>query len=77
MATGRPERGLALVDALAANGDLDGYHPYHVTRADLLRRLGRHAEAAEAFGRARDLTTNDAERTFLEGRHAEMLRVLN
>jgi RNA polymerase sigma-70 factor, ECF subfamily len=76
-ATGRPERGLALVDALAADGNLDGYHPYHVTRADLLRRLGRHAEAAEAFGRARDLTTNDAERTFLEGRHAEMLRVLN
>ena len=77
MATGRPDAASPLVDALAADGELDGYHPYHATRADLLRRLGRHAEAAEAYGRARDLTTNEAERTFLEGRHAEMLRVLN
>ena len=41
-----PEPALALVDALAATGDLDGYHLLHATRADLLRRIGSAAEAA-------------------------------
>ena len=52
---------LALVDEL----DLDTYHPFHVTRADLLRRLGRLGEAASAYGRAAAMAPTDAEREFL------------
>jgi RNA polymerase sigma-70 factor, ECF subfamily len=52
---------LALVDEL----DLDNYHPFHATRADLLRRLGRDGEAAAAYERAADLAPTDAERDFL------------
>src|SRR5438093_954226 len=44
-----PDPALALVDALAASGDLDGYHLFHATRADLLRRLGRTTDAASAY----------------------------
>src|SRR5205823_7016054 len=43
-----PAAALALVDEL----DLDNYQPFHATRADLLRRLGRHSEAAAAYERA-------------------------
>jgi RNA polymerase sigma-70 factor, ECF subfamily len=57
-----PEVALALVDGL----DLDGYHLYHATRADLLRRLGRDAEAAAAYDAAIARTDNQAERQFLE-----------
>jgi len=53
--------GLALVDAL----ELDGYHPLHAARADLLRRLGRDAEAASEYERAAALAPTDAERDFL------------
>jgi len=67
-----PERGLELVDALQARGDLDGYHLLPATRADLLRRLGRRPEAAAAYARARDLAINDAERGYLDGRRSEM-----
>src|SRR5207247_426984 len=56
-----PAAALALVDEL----DLDGYHPCHATRADLLRRLGRDAEAAAAYERAADIAPTDAERDFL------------
>ena len=52
---------LALVDEL----DLDNYHPFHATRADLLRRLGRDSEAATAYERAATLAPTDAERDFL------------
>ena len=45
--------------------DLDSYHPFHATRADLLRRLGRHREAAAAYERAAALAPTDAERDFL------------
>ena len=48
--------------------DLAHYHLFHATRADLLRRLGRHAEAVEAFDAALTLATNAAERRFLEQR---------
>jgi RNA polymerase sigma-70 factor (ECF subfamily) len=51
---------LALVDALGARGDLDGYHLFHATRADLLRRLGRMTEAASSYTRAVALAANDA-----------------
>jgi RNA polymerase sigma-70 factor, ECF subfamily len=67
-----PEQGLALVEELAAGGALDGYHLFHATRADLLRRLGRNAEAAAAYRQALELTGNPAERSFLSRRLAEV-----
>ena len=52
--------------------ELDRYHLFHATRADLLRRLGRDAEAAEAYDAAITLATNTAERGFLERRRREL-----
>jgi RNA polymerase sigma-70 factor (ECF subfamily) len=52
---------LALVEEL----DLDTYHPFHAARADLLRRLERHDEAAAAYERAAALAPTEAERDFL------------
>jgi RNA polymerase sigma-70 factor (ECF subfamily) len=69
---GEPERGLALVEAIAARGELAGYHPLPVARAELLRRLGRPAEAADAYRRALELVRNEAERRHLEGRLREL-----
>ena len=66
-----PVAGLAAVDALAV--ELDRYHHFHATRADLLRRLDRRAEAADAYTTAISLATNDAERRFLEARRAMMV----
>ena len=63
-----PEAGLALIDAL----DLDGYQYFHSTRADLLRRLGRRAEARAAYERALALARAEPERRFLERRLAEL-----
>ncbi len=57
-----PEAGLAALDGLP----LEGYHLLHAVRADLLRRLGRTAEAAAEYESARALTDNEAERAFLE-----------
>jgi RNA polymerase sigma-70 factor (ECF subfamily) len=62
------EHGLDLVDTLEPA--LKGMHLFHSTRADLLRRLGRDREAAEAYERAIALATNAAERVFLERRLA-------
>ncbi len=59
-----PGAALALVDAL----DLDGYHVFHAVRADLLRRLGRRAEAVKAYERALAHADGTAERVFLERR---------
>ena len=59
---------LAIIDDLAAAGDLDHYHLLHAARADLLRRLGSSVEAAESYKRALALVTNDSERRFLERR---------
>ncbi|WP_219517707.1 RNA polymerase sigma factor [Nonomuraea ceibae] len=56
-----PGAALALVDDL----DLDGYHVFHAVRADLLRRLGRDAEAAREYDAALAGTGNEAERAFL------------
>ena len=61
-----PEAALAEIDAL----DLDRYYLVHSTRADLLRRIGRHDEAAQAYAAALALTTNGAERSFLQQRLA-------
>jgi RNA polymerase sigma-70 factor (ECF subfamily) len=63
-----PEAALALVDELG----LEDYQYAHSTRAELLRRLDRHDEAAAAYRRARELTTDDAERAFLDRRIAEL-----
>jgi RNA polymerase sigma-70 factor (ECF subfamily) len=59
-----PEAALALVDGL----DLGGFHRFHAIRAELLRRLGRHAEAAQAYEAAIAGTENQAERGFLQRR---------
>jgi RNA polymerase sigma-70 factor (ECF subfamily) len=63
-----PGAALALVDEL----DLGGYHLFHAIRADLLRRLGRDAEAAVAYEAAIGLTENAAERAFLERNRSEL-----
>ena len=67
-----PRPALALIDGLAATGELDRYHLLHAARADLLRRLGSRSEAAASYTRALELVTNDAERRFLERRLREV-----
>lgn len=67
-----PQRALTLIDALAADGDLEDYHLMHAARADLLRRLGSNAEAAKNYTRALALVTNESERRFLERRLREV-----
>jgi RNA polymerase sigma-70 factor (ECF subfamily) len=67
-----PQAAVALIDALAARGDLDGYHLLHAARADMLRRIGSSAEAAGSYARALELVTNDSERRFLERRLREV-----
>ena len=63
-----PEAALAEVEALERGGRLAGYRYLPATKADLLRRLGRHAEAVEAYRAALALTDNAAERAFLAER---------
>ena len=63
-----PQAGLDIADRVG----LEDYRYLHSTRAELLRRLGRTAEAREAFGRALALVDDDAERRFLERRLAEL-----
>ena len=70
-----PGPALALIDELAAGGDLDRYHLLHSARAELLRRLGSAEEAAKSYERALSLVTNDAERRFLERRLRETARL--
>ncbi|HET6739599.1 MAG TPA: RNA polymerase sigma factor [Kribbella sp.] len=65
-----PAVGLRLVDELAA-GPLTGYHLLPATRADFLRRLSRHPEAAKAYREALALATTDAERLYLQKRLLE------
>jgi RNA polymerase sigma-70 factor (ECF subfamily) len=66
-----PEAGLALLERIAPDGELRAYHLLPAARADMLRRLGRRAEAAEAYRRAFDLAGTDAERRYLERRLLE------
>jgi RNA polymerase sigma-70 factor (ECF subfamily) len=66
------EAGLAAVDEILGRGDLRDYRLSHAARADLLRRLGRHDEAGEAYARALSLTRQEPERRFLERRLAEL-----
>ena len=67
-----PERGLQAMDRTEVAAPLQEYRWYHSARADLLRRLGRFEEAAAAYRRALELTTNASETKFLEGRLAEV-----
>jgi RNA polymerase sigma-70 factor, ECF subfamily len=67
-----PAAGLLLVDAILARGELVDYHLAHSARADLLRRLGRAAEARTSYERALGLTRQEPERRFLERRLAEL-----
>ena len=67
-----PQPALALIDELAASGELDHYHLLHAARADLLRRVGSKVEAAGSYVRALALVTNESERRFLERRLREV-----
>ncbi|HEX8757058.1 MAG TPA: RNA polymerase sigma factor [Steroidobacteraceae bacterium] len=67
-----PAAGLALVDDLLARGELKGYRLAHAARADLCRRLGRVAEARDAYERALAMTQLEPERQFLQRRLAEL-----
>jgi RNA polymerase sigma-70 factor (ECF subfamily) len=66
------ERGLALIDALLARGELDTYQLIYSARADLLRRLGKWAEALDAYGSALALTSQGSQRRYLERRMSEV-----
>jgi RNA polymerase sigma-70 factor (ECF subfamily) len=68
-----PEAGLAIVDELEESGALASYHLLPATRADLLRRLGRYAEAATAYRAAEALAPSDAERRYLNRRYRDVL----
>ncbi len=63
-----PAAALVAVDNL----EFDGYHLFHATRADLLRRLGRHDDAAGAYDASLALVSNAAERRFLDGRRQSL-----
>jgi len=67
-----PEAALAEIDGLEQDGRLAGYRYLPAAKADLLRRLGRRAEAAQAYQAALELTDNAAERDFLARRMAEV-----
>jgi RNA polymerase sigma-70 factor (ECF subfamily) len=64
-----PEEGLALADSIDG---LDDYYLFHATRADLLRRLERGAEAAAAYDRALAIAPSELEQEFLRGRLAAL-----
>ncbi|HEV2245108.1 MAG TPA: RNA polymerase subunit sigma-24, partial [Terriglobia bacterium] len=65
------ETGLRQIDELGASGELNDYYLFHAARADLLRRLGRRQEAAEAYQRTLALTANAVERRYLRRRLRE------
>jgi RNA polymerase sigma-70 factor, ECF subfamily len=67
-----PEAALRIVDALAATGELETYHLLFAARAELLRRLGHTARAAESYMRALALVSHDSERRFLQRRLREL-----
>jgi RNA polymerase sigma-70 factor, ECF subfamily len=66
------EKGLELMDRLGASGELDSYYLFHAARADLLRRIGRRADALEQYDQALALTSNAVERRYLRRRIAEL-----
>jgi RNA polymerase sigma-70 factor (ECF subfamily) len=68
-----PQPALALIDELASSSELAGYHLLHAARADMLRRLGSNAEAAQSYRQALALVTNESERRYLQSRLARVL----
>ena len=66
------EKGLEQIHLLGASGDLESHYLYHAARADLLRRLGRKAEALAAYDRALSQTANAVERRYLLRRITEL-----
>jgi RNA polymerase sigma-70 factor (ECF subfamily) len=67
-----PERGLELIDALGASGELEKYHLYHAARADLLRRINRREDALAAYRKAIALAANQVEADYLRRRVAAL-----
>jgi RNA polymerase sigma-70 factor, ECF subfamily len=67
-----PEAGLAELEPLLTDGELDNYQLAHAARADFYRRLGRNSEAREAYRRALELTSQVPARRFLEKRLAAL-----
>jgi RNA polymerase sigma-70 factor (ECF subfamily) len=67
-----PQAGLHLIDEILARGELDDYYLAHSARADLCRRLGRAVDAKASYERALELTRQEPERRFLEGRLREL-----
>jgi RNA polymerase sigma-70 factor, ECF subfamily len=67
-----PSAGLSMIETIRADGQLESYHLMHAARADLLRRLDRMDESALAYRRAIELSTNAAERRYLERRLREV-----
>lgn len=65
-----PQAAFGLLDRLAP--ELDSYHLFHATRADLLRRVGALEDASQSYRRALELATNNSERRFLERRLCEV-----
>lgn len=65
-------RGLELLDELSRHSSLEGYHLFHAARADLLRRVGRVEEGADAYERALRHCSNPVERRYLERRLREV-----
>ncbi|MCU1267432.1 MAG: polymerase sigma-70 factor, subfamily [Acidobacteria bacterium] len=70
--TERCEDGLRLVERAGAEGRLDNYYLFHAARADLLRRLNRFPEAADAYARALELVTNPIEQEYVRRRLREV-----
>ncbi len=69
-----PEAGLALIEEIHSQGELQGYHLAYAAQADFYRRLGRFSQAAEAYQKALELSTQEPEQRFLERRLQEMTR---
>jgi RNA polymerase sigma-70 factor, ECF subfamily len=67
-----PAAGLALMDAIEADGRLSDYYLLHAARADLLHKLGRDKEAAGAYRRALQVVGNEPERAFLTRRLTQL-----
>ncbi len=67
-----PEEALALVDGILARGELTNYHLAHATRAEMLRRLDRPAQARAAYQRVLELVRQEPERRFIERRLAQL-----
>jgi RNA polymerase sigma-70 factor (ECF subfamily) len=67
-----PAAGLPLIETLLADGQLQDYHLAHAARADICRRLGRHADARASYERALALARQEPERAFLADRLREL-----